>query len=198
MKSVNENLLNETLDYIETYQINKGESPSYRDVAGALGMKSTSMAHRYVSLLKERGLISVSGEGKIDIKENFALSSSVIAPMVGTVRCGTPIFASDNIEVNFRLPTDIFGNDKIFLLRAEGDSMKDAGINEGDLLVIKQTCEASDGDIVVALLEDSATLKRFYKKSDHVVLHPENEKYEDIICRDVKILGVVRNLIRRF
>ena len=198
MKCVNEDLLKRVLDYVETYQIREGKSPTYRDIARALKMNSTSVAHRYVNLLSLQGYLSKDDEGKIEIKENLAPSSSVIAPMVGTVRCGAPIFASENIEESFSLPTEIFGKGKIFLLKAEGDSMVDAGINEGDIIVVTQTCQASDGEIVVALIDDSATVKRFYKKADHVVLHPENKKYDDIICQNVTILGVVKHLIRNF
>lgn len=198
MKSVNENLLKQTLDYIETYQLNEGESPSYRDIANSLKMKSLSVAHRYVSILCKQGLIKKDEHGKIEQKENLSLSPSIIAPMVGTVRCGTPIFASENIEESYALPMQIFGKEKVFLLKAEGDSMVDAGIKDGDILVIRQTNEACNGEIVVALMGDSATVKRFYKKSDHIVLHPENNRYDDIICRDVTILGIVKHLIRKF
>lgn len=198
MKCVDENLLNQTLDYIETYQIHEGKSPTCRNIAKALKMKSSSIAHRYVTLLQAKGSVTKTEDGKIQMKENLSPSSSVIAPMVGTVRCGAPIFASENIEESFFLPIEIFGRDKLFLLRAEGDSMVEAGINEGDILVVSQTCQAHDGEIVVALLDDSATVKRFYKKVDHVVLHPENKNYKDIICRDLTILGVVKHLIRRF
>lgn len=198
MKNVNENLLKQTLDYIETYQLNEGRSPSYRDIAEGLKMKSLSVAHRYVSVLCGQGLVAKDDKGRIDMKANLSRSPSIIAPMVGTVRCGTPIFANENIEESFALPIEIFGKDKIFLLRAEGDSMIDVGINEGDILVIRQTNEAYNGEIVVALIEDGATVKRFYKKADHVVLHPENSNYEDIVCRDVTILGVVKHLIRKF
>lgn len=198
MKNVNENLLKDTLDYIETYQLKNGQSPSYRDIARSLNMTSTSVAHRYVNFLKEKGLVEKTESGEIYIKENLASSSTIIAPMVGTVRCGAPIFASENIEENFRLPSQLFGNDKVFMLRAEGDSMIDAGICEGDILVVKQTCVAENGEIVVALLDDSATVKRFYKKPDRIILHPENKSYDDIISQNVTILGVVKHLIRKF
>lgn len=198
MKNVNENLLKQTLDYIETYQLNEGKSPSYRDIAKVLNMKSLSVAHRYVSVLCEQGFVTKDERGRIEMKANLLHSPSIIAPMVGTVRCGAPIFASENIEESFALPIEIFGKDKIFLLKAEGDSMVDAGINEGDILVIRQANQAENGEIVVALIDDSATVKRFYKKADHVILHPENANYDDIVCRDVTILGVVKNLIRNF
>lgn len=198
MRSVNENLLNQTLDYIQTYQLNEGKSPSYRDIAEALNMASSSVAHRYVSLLQERGVLSKDEKGRIGVKENLVPSSSVIAPILGTVRCGAPMFASENIEESYALPKQLFGGGKIFLLRAEGDSMIDGGIEEGDLLVVTQTCVANDGDIVVALIDDSATVKRFYKRANHVILRPENKNYDDIICQDVKILGVVKHMIRKF
>lgn len=198
MKKTNEALLQKTLDYIQTYQISEGRSPSYRDIASKLKMSSPSVAHRYIQILQSRGLANKDEDGRVEMKKNLIPSSSIIAPMVGTVRCGAPIFASENIEESYLLPIDIFGGDKTFLLRAEGDSMIDVGISEGDILVVKQTSQAENGEIVVALIDDSATVKRFYKRSDRVILHPENKNYDDIICRDVKILGIVKNLIRKF
>jgi len=117
---------------------------------------------------------------------------------VGVVTCGSPIFAQENIEGVYALPSDIFGRGEIFLLRAEGDSMIEVGIHSGDLLVIRRSQTAQNGQIVVALLDDSATVKTFYKEDDHIVLHPENRYYDDIISKDVVILGVVEHCIHKF
>lgn len=198
MKSINEKLLEETLNYVKTYQIENGQSPTCRDIQKALGYSSLSMVSRYVDLLCKQGSLKKDRSGEIEIDDKITLSSTISAPIVGVVRCGLPIYAQENIEGNYRLPKEIFGNEKIFLLRAEGDSMIDAGINHGDLLVVAQSPVAENGQIVVALIEDGATVKRFYRKGDHVVLHPENSNYEDIICNDVQILGVVKHLIHKF
>ena len=108
-----------------------------------------------------------------------------------------PILAQENIESVCSLPCEIFGSGELFMLHAEGDSMEGVGIKSGDLLVVKKSSSAQNGQIVVALMDDSATVKTFYQKKDHIVLHPENEKYDDIISRDVKILGVVEHFIHK-
>ena len=191
MKFCDENKLEKLSDFIKTYQSEYGKSPSYRDIMKVLDFSSLSMVHRYVDILQERKIISRNECGGIDISRNLRLGQTILAPVVGVVTCGSPIYAQENIEGTYQLPTEIFGNGKTFILHAEGDSMIDAGINNGDLLVVKQCDDAIDGDIVVALLEDSATVKRFYRKKDHVVLHPENPCYDDIVTKDVKILGKV-------
>lgn len=191
MKSYDEKKLKQLSDYIKTYQSENGRSPSYRNMMRGAGFSSLSMVYRYVDLLEKRKLIAKNQLGKIDISENLKLGQTILAPVVGVVTCGSPIYAQENIEGTYQLPTEIFGNGKTFILHAEGDSMINAGINSGDLLVVKQCDDAEDGDIVVALLEDSATVKRFYRKKDHIVLHPENAKYDDIVSKDVKILGKV-------
>ena len=198
MKFYDEKKLEELSVFIKTYQADNGRSPSYRDIMRGMCFSSLSMVHRYIDVLKERKLLTKDCVGRIDISENLKLGQTILAPVVGVVTCGTPIYAQENIEGTYQLPTDIFGGGKTFILHAEGDSMIDAGINSGDLLVVKQCEDATDGDIVVALIDDSATVKRFYKKKDCVVLHPENVKYDDIVTRDVKILGKVSFCIHQF
>lgn len=198
MKVVNENLLDCMLDYIKTYQIRNGRSPSYRCIKEQFNLSSLSVVQRYIDILNSRGEIKKNTKGEIDIANNLDSSSIINAPIIGTVTCGTPIYAQENIEGNFALPTAIFGHGEHFLLRAEGDSMIEAGIRNGDLLVVRKTENAENGQIVVALLGDEATTKTFYRKRDHVVLHPENASYEDIITTDVKILGIVEHFIHKF
>lgn len=195
MKTINEKMLNNILEFIKVYQLENACSPTYREIMRHLGLSSLSQVSRYVNLLGERGDIKKDEQGKIDISYNINLSQSILAPVVGEVRCGEPIFAQENIESVYRLPTEIFGSENVFLLHAKGDSMEGVGIREGDLLVVKKSESAENGDIVVALLEDAATVKTFYKKKDHVVLHPENSRYNDIITKDVKILGIVKQFI---
>lgn len=198
MKAFNENLLNSMLDYIKTYQVRNGRSPSYRNIKEQFNLSSLSIVNRYIDILSSRGEIKKNVLGKIDISSNLDSGSTITAPIVGTVTCGKPIYAQENIEGNFQLPTAIFGSGEHFLLYAEGDSMIEAGIRNGDLLVIRKSESAENGQIVVALMGDEATVKTFYKKRDHVVLHPENERYEDIITTDVKILGIVEHYIHKF
>ena len=119
-------------------------------------------------------------------------------PILGRIAAGTPIYAEENIEGTYQLPAAIFGNEKVMLLRACGDSMIGVGINDGDIIVAN-ICETADnGDIVVALIEDSATVKTFYKKKGQIILHPENPNYQDIITNDVVIQGVVKHVIHSF
>lgn len=177
------------------FQLDNGRSPTYREIMKGQKLSSLSLVSRYVKLLEGNGNIKRNSLGEIDISYNINLSQSILAPLVGEVRCGEPILAQENIESVYRLPTEIFGSDNLFLLHAKGDSMADVGIREGDLLVVKKCETAENGDIVVALIEDSATVKRFYKEKDHVVLHPENPSYDDIITKDVKILGIVKQYI---
>ena len=198
MKVVNEKLLDEMLAYIKTYQIKNGQSPSYRNMAKQFQLSSLSVVSRYVDILAERGDVQKSKSGKIFCFPSFDASSVTIAPVVGVVTCGQPILAQENIEGVYALPSEIFGRGEIFLLHAEGDSMMEVGIQSGDLLVVRKTNYAQNGQIVVALLDDSATVKTFYKRSDHVVLHPENKNYGDIITRHVSILGVVEHCIHKF
>lgn len=198
MKNYNENLLEDMLDYIKTYQVKEGKSPSYRNIKEHFKLSSLSMVNRYVHLLTSMGKLKKNIDGVINISNNLNAGSTITAPIVGTVTCGAPIFAQENIEGNFQLPTAIFGHGEHFLLHAQGDSMIDAGIRDGDLLVIRKTESAENGQIVVALLGDEATVKTFYRKTNHIVLHPENEKYNDIISTDVKILGIVEHYIHKF
>ena len=197
LKTINERVLENIEQFVKTFQFENGRSPTYREIMKGQKLSSLSLVGRYVNLLEERGSIKKNPLGGIDIAFNINLSQSVLAPLVGEVRCGEPILAQENIESVYRLPTEIFGSDNLFLLHAKGDSMEGVGIREGDLLIVKKCDTAENGDIVVALIEDSATVKRFFKKKDHVVLHPENPSYDDIITVDVKILGIVKQYIHR-
>lgn len=198
MKVFNEGLLDAMLDYIKTYQIRNGKSPSYRNIKEQFNLSSLSIVYRYIDILVSRGELNKNALGMIDISNNLDCSSTITAPIIGTVTCGKPIYAQEDIEGNYQLPTAIFGYGEHFLLHAEGDSMIEVGIRNGDLLVVRKTEQAENGQIVVALIGDDATVKTFYKHSDHVILHPENERYEDIVTNNVKILGVVEHFIHKF
>ncbi len=197
MKQFNEALLVRLQEYIKNQQLKKGKSPSYRDIMKNVGFSSLSVVSRYVDILAERGIVKKLSLGGIALSDNLNRGDVTIAPVVGTVTCGKPILAQENIECMEQLPSGIFGNGDLFLLHAQGDSMEGVGIKDGDLLVVKQSNSAENGQIVVALIDDSATVKTFYKNSEHIVLHPENPCYEDIIVKDVTILGIVGHCIHK-
>lgn len=198
MKIINESKLNQVLDFIKDFQIREGRSPSFRQIAKAVSFPSLETAQRYVKILHDRNLIERDNIGKIVIPTKLEAGKTITASLVGQVACGTPILAEENIEKTVQLPTAIFGNRRSMLLRAKGDSMIGVGINDGDIIVAEICNQADNGQIVVALIDDSATVKTFYKKKEHVILHPENPKYQDIITKDVVIQGIVRHVIHTY
>lgn len=190
------------VDYIEK----NGFPPSIREICAKLGIKSTATAYDYIAKLKERGLLDKSPMKKRAIspinKQNSPKRSEnnkfVSIPIVGTVTAGSPIFAVENLDGYCPLPEEFRGAEDDFALRVSGESMINAGIYDRDLIIVKKCDTADNGSIVVALIDDSATVKRFYKKNGKIVLHPENDAMEDMIFDDVKILGIVKGLIRKF
>ena len=198
MKVISEDKVIKVLDFIKDFQKKEGRSPSFRQIAKGCSFPSLATAQKYVAILQSRGMIEKNSLGQINIPRNLSKGKTVIAPLVGTIACGTPILAEENIEETFQLPTAIFGNAKSMLLRASGDSMTGVGINDGDLIVAEICDTADEGDIVVALLEDSATVKTLHKKNGHIYLHPENPKYKDILADNVIIQGIVKHNIHSF
>ena len=184
MRTLNKNTLEKMEEYIQRYCIEKGVSPSYRNIKHSMGMTSLNLVQRYVLALESQGRIKRTNLGNIDTPQRLNKGEVIIAPLVGQIACGQPNFAEENIEENFSLPQGIFGHGKLFMLRAFGNSMIDAGISAGDLLVLRQQDYADEGEIVVALVGEDATLKRFYKKGHKIVLHPENKTMQDIIVDD--------------
>lgn len=195
MKVIRENKVQEVLTYIKSFQQKEGRSPSFRQIAKVVGFSSLSTAQKYVKVLKDRGIIEQNSNGRIVIPNSLTMGKTIVAPLVGNIACGTPILAEQNIEKVYRLPVSIFGNEPVMMLNACGDSMIGAGIYNGDLIIAKICSTAENGDIVVALIDDSATVKRFYKDKDHYVLHAENPKYKDIVVKHVEIQGVVKQII---
>lgn len=198
MRVINETKLNEVLDYIKNFQVKEGRSPSYRQIMKAVNFSSLAQSQRYVKTLQSRNLIKRNDLGRIITPNRLLSGKTIIAPLVGTIACGTPILAEENIEGTYKLPTAIFGNSQSMLLHASGDSMIGVGINDGDLIVAEICDTADEGDIIVALLEDSATVKTLHKRNGHIYLHPENPKYEDIPADNVIIQGVVKHVIHSF
>lgn len=184
------------LQYINEYNAEHGFSPTVREICTKLNIKSTASAYYYIEKLTDEGFLSKSPNKNRAV--NFKKNSSVNIPLIGTVTAGQPIFAYENYEDYYSFPADFFKGSDLFMLNVHGDSMIDAGIHNGDKIVVRKQETADNGDIVVALLEDSATVKRFFRRDGLCVLHPENEAYADIIAENVSILGKVIGLVRSF
>ncbi|SDF57079.1 transcriptional repressor LexA [Sporolituus thermophilus] len=192
------------LAYIkETLRI-KGYPPSVREIGEAVGLSSSSTVHSHLSKLEELGFIrrDPTKPRAIEVLDEAPWRQKALTPvpMVGRVTAGQPILAVENIEEVFPLPTEFVGNDdNVFMLVVRGDSMINAGILDGDLVIVREQNTARNGDIVVALLDgEEATVKRFYKEKDYIRLQPENNYMEPIYSQNVTILGKVVGLFRRF
>lgn len=193
------------LDFILSEVNKKGYPPSVREIGHAVGLTSSSTVHSHLAALEKKGYIrrDPTKPRALEVTD-FRLSDRGITPekvynipLLGRVAAGVPLLAQENIEDNFAVPVEIAAENS-FLLKVKGDSMIEAGILDGDYIVVRQQNSANNGEIVVALIEDEATVKRFFNKGDHIILQPENKAMEPIIVRDVKILGKVVGLMRRF
>lgn len=197
MRSKSKSRMNEIKKFIENYYMKEYRSPSITEIAKAVNI-ARSTAHSYLVDMNEKGMLSYNGK---DIRTELIekIKPNVTrAAILGSISCGVPNFAEENIEEYVSLPESMFGKGEFFILRAKGESMIEVGIEEGDLVVIKAQNYAEEGQIVVALVEDEATLKRFYKdkKTNRVRLHPENSKMEDIIVDNCIIQGVAVKVIK--
>ena len=191
-------------DFILSEIHKKGYPPSVREIGKAFGLSSSSTVHSHLSALEQKGLIR-RDPGKPRALEVFdfretqsAVSPSKVRaiPLVGRIAAGSPILAQENIEDTLPFPAEL-ADENAFMLSVQGDSMIEAGILDGDYLVVRQQNTASNGDIVIAMLGDEATVKRFYKEKDHIRLQPENRAMQPIITRDVAILGKAIALLRK-
>ncbi len=198
MRTLNKNTLCRMEQYIHEFQTENGRSPSYRNIMHAMGMSSLNLVQRYVLALENDGRIKRTRLGNIELPAKLDTGEMAIAPLVGQIACGEPCFEVENIEESFALPRSVFGSGDLFMLRAFGDSMIDAGINKGDLLVIRKQQEANDGDIVVALTSGNNTLKRLYHRNGKIVLHPENKTMKDIVVSNCEIQGVLVGCIKTY
>ena len=193
----------EILDYMKTQIINRGFPPSVREICEAVNLKSTSSVHSHLESLEKNGYIrrDPSKPRAIEIVDdcyNLTRRELVNVPMVGTVTAGQPILAVENIEGYFPIPMEYMPNHETFMLRVKGESMINAGIFDGDQILVQKQNTANNGDFVVALLDDSVTVKTFYKENGYFRLQPENDTMDPIIVNDVSILGKVIGLFRMF
>lgn len=191
--------LNSVYKFTSDYINDNGFPPSVREICSKLNIKSTATAYSYIEKLRKKGLIDKSPMKKRALKlSRPVLSNQGQIPLIGTVRAGTPIFAVENLDGYYPLPPDFIGfKDDFFALRVSGDSMINAGIYDKDVIIVKKQNYAENGEIVVAMVDDSATVKRFYLEKDKIILHPENDEMEDLIFDDAKILGIVKGLYRK-
>ena len=193
----------EILEYIKSQIINKGYPPSVRDICEAVDLKSTSSVHSHLETLEKNGYIRRDPTKPraieiIDDNFNLARREVVNVPIVGKVAAGEPILAVENIESYFPVPMEFMPNEQCFMLKVQGDSMINAGIFDGDTIIVEQSQTARNGDMVVALVDDSATVKTFYREADHIRLQPENDAMALIIVPDCQILGKVFGVFRFF
>ncbi len=198
------------LDCIEACIREKGYGPTVREVCQTLGLSSPSTVHVHLKALEDKGYIKRDPLKSRSIALTYPIeeapspvvlaasySNLVNVPLVGDVAAGSPILAEENITDTMTLPTDIVGDAPSFMLSVRGESMIEAGINDGDYVVVKEQPVANNGDIVVAIVDDGATVKRFYKEADHIRLQPENSTMDPIIVSDCSIAGKVVAVFRR-
>ena len=193
----------EILDFIKSEILSKGYPPAVRDICEAVHLKSTSSVHSHLETLEKNGYIrrDPTKPRAIEIMDDsFKLSRREVVnvPMVGTVAAGQPILAQEHIEGYFPIPAEYMPNTDCFMLKVKGESMINAGIFDGDYIMVRQQNVASNGEMIVALVDDSATVKTFYKENGHYRLQPENDSMDPIIVYDVQILGKVCGVFRIF
>ncbi len=191
----------EILEYIKEMILKKGYPPAVREICEAVHLKSTSSVHSHLEALEKNGYIRRDPTKPRTIEildDDFALTRREVVnvPVIGTVAAGTPILAEQNIEDYLPIPAEMLPNKEVFMLKVKGNSMIEAGIYNGDKVIVAKQPDAENGDKVVALVDDSATVKTFYKENGHFRLQPENSSMDPIILDHVEILGKVIGLFR--
>ncbi|MFI3214284.1 MAG: transcriptional repressor LexA [Eubacteriales bacterium] len=198
------NKQSEILEYIKEEILQRGYPPAVREICDAVNLKSTSSVHSHLETLEKNGYIKRDPTKPRAIEicdDNFQMvrTEMVSLPVIGTVAAGSPILANENIESYFPIPAEMIPNgDPSFVLKVKGDSMINVGIYSGDQIFVQSCSTARNGDTVVALIDDSATVKTFYKESDHIRLQPENDTMDPIIVNDCQILGKVYGVFRMY
>ncbi|MBE6054502.1 MAG: transcriptional repressor LexA [Clostridium sartagoforme] len=192
----------EIYEFLKIYTENKGYPPSVREICEAVNLRSTSTVHGHLKRLEKKGLIKrdPTKPRALEIIEMSNNKKEMLnIPIIGKVTAGAPILATENIEDTFPIPIEyIKHNDELFMLKVTGDSMINAGINDGDYAIIEKAPTAENGEIVVALIENEATIKTFYKEKDHIRLQPENDTLSPIIVEECSILGKLVGLFRAY
>lgn len=196
MKKLDSKILS-VYEFAVDYVRENGFPPSVREICAKLNIKSTATAYSYLEKLKSRGYLEKSPQKKraftlVNRPEDFKR-----VPLLGTIRAGEPIYAVENLEGYYPLPKEFDTGGDEFALKVTGNSMINAGIFENDIIIVNRQNVANNGEIVVALVDDTATVKRFFKKNGKFILHPENDELDDIIVDDLLILGVVKGLMRK-
>ena len=204
----------EAYDFICSFKLQHGYPPSVREIGDAIGLSSPSTVHSHLNKLEKAGYIrrdpkkprtiEICGPGSEELNQSVQLAevsqdvnaNTITLPVVGRVAAGTPILAEQNVEEVMTLPTSVMGDASSFILRVRGESMINAGILDGDYIVVKEQQNARNGEIVVALIEDSATVKTFYREGSRIRLQPENDTMEPIYAENPVILGKVTGLLR--
>ncbi|MFO7947504.1 MAG: transcriptional repressor LexA [Armatimonadota bacterium] len=196
----------EILDFIVSYIDDNGYPPTVREIGEKVGLSSSSSVHFHLKALEASGYLQRDGSLTRAIRpivdDDDASSASTSSPLqeiplIGRVAAGEPIFASQNTEDVLPMPATLFPDSDLFMLEIKGDSMINAGILDGDYVVVQAQETAENGDIIVALMQDEATVKRFYRRNDHIELQPENDDMEPIRASDVQVVGRVRGVVRR-
>lgn len=199
MRTKNQELMTKMINFIESEYQKNGLAPTLREIASEFNITSACVSH-YLTEMKEKGLIQSNGKSRSikTSKMKSMLNEVSYLPVVGSIACGTPLLAEENIEKYLPVPTDFLGAGKFFILRANGNSMIEAGIEDGDYVIVKQQETAEIGQIIVALINDEATLKRYYidNEKQQVRLHPENDKMKDMYFKNVVIQGIAVKVIK--
>ncbi len=195
---VNEQKLIRVMDYIRKFSEENGYTPSVREIGKECGIKSTATVHSYIEKLQSKGYLNKTDNKKRAV--TIGKGTGVNIPLIGTVTAGQPIFAYENYEDYYTFPAGEFKGDELFMLRVQGTSMIDAGIMDGDKIIVRKQPQAENGEIIVALVDDAATVKRFYQRDGQVILHPENEALSDMVFspEEVTVLGKVVGLMRNY
>ena len=201
---------NDILAFMKKTIAAKGYSPTVREICAALGIKSTSTVHSDIKALEDKGLVKkdpAKPRTVLPVENEYRKAAeisydTVALPVVGRVAAGEPVLAEQNIVDEMPVPARFIGPGNNFILTVHGDSMVNIGINDGDYLIVQESHEASNGEIVVALVNDDyetgATVKRFFREADHIRLQPENDYMDPIIARDVTVVGKVKGVFRYF
>ena len=188
-------------EFLKDFTSQKGYPPTVREICKAVGLKSTSSVHGHSKQLEKEGLIKrdPTKPRALEIVDSVVKKEMINVPIIGRVTAGLPILANENIEDSFPLPLDyVKHNNDLFMLKISGSSMIKAGIIDGDFAIIERTQTASNGDKIVALIENEATLKTFYRENDHIRLQPENDEMEPIIVDNCSILGKLIGIYRTY